>query len=259
MKRCPILAAALLAVAASVLLVSLGTAQVLPVENHYKVYITPGPSLNVPVRLIDQFGEIGFEDFILEKLATPVDKNGEGIIDEEAHQLWWRMDVPQPTRTVTVLDQFGGFNWTLGNAVYLLNPALKNVTDPNLPLPLRNHYLCYEAFGPDFGGMPVTLTDQFGTVDVHILEAKYLCNPVWKENLITGEMWPIVDQFAHLACYLVDDPNPYGYLVNALDQFGWFDLDLAVSDCLCVPAIKEDTNPVEESTWGRIKALYGED
>ncbi|MDH3196921.1 MAG: hypothetical protein OEO21_01640 [Candidatus Krumholzibacteria bacterium] len=257
MKRCPILAAALLAVAATALLSSVGIAQVLPLENHYKVYVAPGPPMFMPVTLHDQFGEFTVTDFYLERLATPADKNGEGFVDSTAHQLWWRIQVPQPPRTVTVLDQFGGNVWTTGDAVYLLNPALKNVLPPYPPLPFRNHYLCYEALGPSVG-MPVTLTDQFGTVQVFVFEAKLLCNPVEKTDP-TGFVWPIVDPFPHLACYFIDDPRSYGIPVNAVDQFGSFNLDLLYSDCLCVPAIKEHTNPAEESTWGRIKALYGED
>jgi hypothetical protein len=259
MKRCSILAAALLAVAASVLVVSLGTAQVLPVENHYKVYwlISPPQDMNMPVILKDQFGEFTVNHFTLEKLATPVDKNDEGMVDPEAHQLWWIIDVPQPSRTVTVFDQFGGYNWELGYARYLVNPALKNVTDPEMPLPSRNHYLCYEAYGPDHG-IQVTLTDQFGTVQAVVLDGAYFCNPVEK-TVVDGETWPIVDPFAHLACYRIDADDPPVMIVDALDQFGWFDLEIAYNECLCVPAIKEDTNPVEESTWGRIKALYGED
>ncbi len=246
---------------AAVLLLSAVTAiaQTLPHENHYKVYRTIPITYVRPVTLIDQFGPINVTDFVLEKFANPAEKihpeTGDvfPIVDPAIHQTWWRIHAPQPSRTIVGIDQFGISQWILGDATYLLNPALKNVPPP-APPPVWNHYVCYQAHGPTLG-RPVILIDQFGTCNVVVLQGKLFCNPAEKLHE-DGTSYPIVDHVAHLACYLVQNATPFTRSITAIDQFGFWQLETFENDCMCVPALKEHVLRTEQSTWGKIKAMY---
>jgi hypothetical protein len=231
----------------------------LPPENHYKVYKLPVPiAYTTSVVLGDQFGYLQVSYLLLEKFANPVEKRhlDDGqvypMLDPFAHQTWWRIDVPQPPRTVVGIDQFGISDWQLYDARYLLLPALKNVAAGEPPI--RNHYVCYEGIRPPVS-RPVMLIDQFGNAQTYVLHGKLFCNPA--EKLVSGVTYPIIDYAAHLACYQLE-PSPTAPFqhVVALDQFGTWSFDVLQDDCLCVPALKEHVVKSTESTWGKIKALY---
>jgi hypothetical protein len=160
---------------------------------------------------------------------------------------------PQVQRIVTATDQFGENDWNVFAAVYLLVPAWKNESAPGTEPPTWNHYLCYEANGP-LVNVPVTLVDQFGSITTTVMEGKYFCNPV--EKTVEGQVYPMIDPQAHLTCYMIDDDNVYDIDVTATDQFGWWQLNVNDSYCLCTPAWKGDVVRAEASTWGKIKALY---
>jgi len=248
--------------AACLMYAAVATAQAtLPHENHYKVYPTILIPYVKPVGLVDQFGAITVDYFTLEKFANPtekihVDGTVSPIVDPLIHQTWWRIDVPQPARTRVVIDQFGSSEWIIRDARYLVNPALKNVEPDPLggpPPPVWNHYLCYDALGPTVG-KPVILVDQFGQCNVVVIQGKLFCNPV--EKRADGIIYPIIDYQAHLACYVVQNATPMTRSITAIDQFGYWQLQTYDNDCLCVPALKEEVIPTEESTWGKIKAMY---
>ncbi|MBN1504779.1 MAG: hypothetical protein JW952_06950 [Candidatus Eisenbacteria bacterium] len=257
MKRC-VRAVCVAAFVAAVMFSGAGAyAQQVPAENHYKLYdyLAADPVFyGQCLTLQDQFGCFVADTVWLERFANPVDKNGEGIVDPQAHQTWWRLS-PQYANTYTALvtDQFGSRYWSMVGPKFLVLPALKNPTDPEADPPLRNHYLCYQAYGPT-PNVTVTLVDQFGTVCTVVMEACMFCNPVQK-CLSDGTVYPIVDDCPHLACYLITDTNQYGFPVNTSDQFGNRTQDVGMSWLLCVPAHKNDATPVKESTWGRIKSL----
>jgi hypothetical protein len=150
-------------------------------------------------------------------------------------------------------DQFGTHEWMLGDARYLLLPALKN-EPTGQEIPELNHYLCYEAQGPTLG-VVVTLTDQFDQVNVVVLEGKYFCNPCEKQDP-TGLVYPIVDPWAHLTVYLVENPRPYSIPVWVRDQFVEESIILNDNLFLAVPAMKLNVIQPGSSEWNRIKALY---
>jgi hypothetical protein len=228
----------------------------LPAENHYKVYkesATEIPAL-IPLILNDQFGTVNVDIIQRTRFATPASKDGSVVYDDKAHQSWFTIFAPQPARHVTVTDQFGTYLWSLGNAVYLVAPAVKYPQAGDVP-PVRNHYLCYEVTHGPTVVKPVIVVDQFGEVRVTVVRGKLFCNPVQKTTA-DGTVYPIIDYSAHLACYLVENPESYSWYVTVLDQFGSPEMTLVSNDCLCNPAIKEGIVGVDESTWGRIKALY---
>ncbi|UCG50538.1 MAG: hypothetical protein JSW58_10035 [Candidatus Latescibacterota bacterium] len=223
-----------------------------PGIDHYKTYETLGPTILGPYTLRDQFGEVVVTSLRLAKVATPVAKNNQEICDPTAHQTWWDFLFPQPNRMIRAQNQFGTHDWMLGDARYLLLPALKN-EPAGQPPPELNHYLCYEAQGPTLG-IEVLLTDQFDQVTVIVLEGVYFCNPCEKETP-DGTVYPIVDPWAHLTVYLVENPVPYDIQALVRDQFMEEMLILNENLYLAVPALKE-LIPAGSSEWNRIKALY---
>jgi len=223
-----------------------------PGVDHYKVYRTYGPPMPGPIFLEDQFGFIDVPDMMLSRFATPASKNGQMVYDPVAHQSWWELQVPQPMRMVIARDQFGEHEWMLLDARYLINPALKNDITPELPM--ANHYLCYDAQGPD-AGVEVVLADQFGEETVLVLHGIYFCNPVQK-TAPDGMVYPIVDPYAHLTCYLVDNPFINQISVLMRDQFVEMPIDLFENDCLCLPALKRQVIEPNTSEWDRIRSLF---
>jgi hypothetical protein len=237
------------------LLSNYADANPVPVIDHYKTYeVFGGPTFAGNVLLEDQFGETVHTFLILEKFSTPVMKNQEQIFDSIAHLSWWVIDDIQPTRKVGVGDQFGWNEWTIKDGRYLLTPALKN--DPAGTLPMKDHYKCYEVIqGPSINIM-VTLEDQFDSVMVTVVKARYFCNPVQKTDP-GGQVYPVIDTLNHLAVYEVQNTTPYSIPVFIQDQFFEGNITLHENLFLAVPAFKEYPVAIEESTWGRIKALYG--
>ena len=233
--------------------------QPLPSENHYKVYNSTAFTRIDSLNLRDQFGKMVVNDLVFDKFATPTEKIlSDGtvypILRPDIHMDWWRIQVPQPTRTIIVTDQFGQKAWEVGNAAYLLLPALKYVP-VGTPAPTYNHYLCYEVVAGPIYSIPLTLIDQFGTAPVLLLSAKYFCNPVEKTTG-DGQVFPILDFNAHLAVYSVENSIVDPRSVTTVDQFGYWQTQIFENILMCAPALKDYDLPTERSTWGRIKSLY---
>lgn len=232
--------------------------------DHYKSYMVMNPVAGqMPVTLIDQFGEGTYPLEFLEQFAVPAMKNGEPIYVPEVHYTWWRIFRAEPGRRVMVSNQFGEQALDVMAARYLLAPAFKNtpgaaaqgLRTASVPFPQNaNHYKCYDAFGPPVG-VPATLETQFGFEDVMVMHPELLCNPAEK---ITpdGLAYPIIDPHYHLVCYRIDPPQPIGVAVTAFDQFGEWYLHLDAPTYLCVPSLKTGVVPTETSTWSRVKGLY---
>jgi hypothetical protein len=224
--------------------------------DHYLIYQTMQQFLVVPgqVALTDQFGAYHPDpDFITEAFGNPVDKNGEGILDHQAHLSVYRIhDIPTPVFDIGVTDQFGYNNWRVGNAVYLLLPALKNESGEP---PRKDHYLCYEVIEGPTLDIGVHLTDQWFSGTYVLGQAKLWCNPV--EKVVNGIPYPVMNPGHHLAVYEI--VNPDGMQIISfffLDQFMQEYNEAMIPWVLAVPAQKDFPVPVRESTWGHIKSLY---
>ncbi len=233
-------------------------AQPLPLENHYKVYNSLPIPIIKPIALADQFGTAAVDQLTFDRFSTPAEKilpDGTSfpMVNPDIHMDWWRIAYPEPSRTIMVTDQFGKGPWVVGDARYLLVPSLKNVPPPQT-VPPWNHYLCYDVLTGPLVGKPVTLVDQFGNVNVVVLQARWFCNPV--EKHADGQTYPILDPNAHLACYTFQNPQPDFRSITTIDQFGYWQTQIHDADCLCTPALKDFPLAVEKSTWGRIKSLY---
>ena len=119
----------------------------------------------------------------------------------------------------------------------------RHITQP----PLVDHQLCYTAAGLHFR-IPsgVRLIDQFSpngfvprisfTLDVH-------CNPVEK-ILPTGQIIPITNPSAHLACFPLAPASPQPTpTVQVTNQFGTGTLIPGQPNIVCLPSWKSLTGP----------------
>src|SRR5205823_3868406 len=147
--------------------------------------------------------------------------------------------------------QFGDQTLNVTQAVYLLNPALKNQQGT---IPPRNHYKCYLCNGQPVN-VPVTLTDQFDIWSTTVMVPRFFCNPASKQDP-TGN-YPIVDPNQHYICYEFQPEDPGQFTATFQDQFvpnG--PLSLGPSRWLCVPTYKLGVTGTHGDTWGRMKMLY---
>ena len=231
-----------------------------PTWDHYKVYqVAPHPSHLEQLTLIDQFGVWTPQSQFLNFFANPVQKT-HGTITypinrPELHYAWWVIATTQPfTRDVIATNQFGDQLIHVGNPAYLLNPALKNAPVGS-PLPVANHYLCYECSGNGVN-VPVTLVDQFFGRNATVFFPRYFCTPVEKRTS-SGGVFPMRDPRQHYVVYDID-PMPNTFAVTIFDQFLIPNAQVSMSNdrFLMVPTLKSFPVPSEPSTWGRMKALF---
>jgi hypothetical protein len=238
-------------------------AQVNPLWDHYKLYVTPPLSVPpIPLLLRDQFGVFPHQAFSLDMYMNPTEKvvvqpppgGTFPINDPILHYSWWRID-PQPFNgVVTAVNQFGDHTINVHDARWLLNPSVKNMPGQPPP-PNRNHYKCYDCDGPPVI-FQLRLIDQFGPWDVQVGVPRWFCNPAEKQ---VGGQPPnqIVDPNQHYICYEFTPPDPNVYPVTITDQFVTnVTRDLVQSRWVCVPTYKTGVTENKKNTWGQLKQLY---
>lgn len=237
-------------------------AQVNPVWDHYKMYVSTPITIPLPpVQLRDQFGifqhNVEKLDFYMnptEKVVVQPPPGGTfPINDPVLHYAWWRI-TPQPfSGTVTAVNQFGDHTINVFDAIYLLNPSVKN--DPSGQVPPRNHYKCYDCSGPPVL-FQLRLFDQFGPWDVQVGTPRWWCNPVEKQ--VAGQPpHPIFDPNQHYICYDFQPPDPAIHPATITDQFvNQANVQLGPSQWLCVPTYKSGIVETRKDTWGKLKQLY---
>lgn len=235
-----------------------------PTWDHYKVYrVQPPITDGRPVILTDQFNTQNHVVQVLEEFMNPTEKQVPGlppflINRPELHYTWWRISPSPWNENVLAINQFGNQTLHVSEAVYLLNPALKNAPIPNPPLPLANHYKCYACQGQPVN-RPVLLTDQFGVWQAQATIPLFLCNPTEKRvQDATGQhIYPIVDPRQHLVCYDLQPQDPRIFTGSVSDQFITNrQLEMSPGHMLCVPSLKERPTGTNLGTWGSLKVLY---
>ncbi len=115
---------------------------------------------------------------------------------------------------------------------------------PPAPPPV-DHQLCYSASASGFKIPPgVVLKNQFspngfvpviGSLAIH-------CNPVQK-TLPSGQVFPITNPNAHLACFNITAPTQPTPTVKVTNQFGSATLVPSQPNLLCLPSWKSLTGP----------------
>jgi hypothetical protein len=256
----------LLACGVAVAGLSAGAAQAQFAIDHYLVYrvINPTPS-GLQADLQDQFGPSHAILWERDRFANPVDKthppelpNPENIVNPDEHLSWWRFEAPYPHHAnVLVGNQFGpDQTWTLGDAEYLLVPAIK---DQIGMINWNQHYECYVALDAPDIMVQVMLFDQFGFwPDADVLAGRYLCNPVEKLGPPPLEpSGPPTFPEDHLACYDIA-PWPIDEIRMVSDQVdlvGGLPAEMIEAEMLCVPSTKSVIIPTPSlAPWG-IAAL----
>ena len=100
--------------------------------EHFQCYdIAERPGLDLPVKLVDQFG--ASENIVVRPkyLCAPVDKNGEGMRNETDHLMLYELENPVPAgKVVEITNQFGTERYEVLGARLIAVPSLKKVIEP---------------------------------------------------------------------------------------------------------------------------------
>ncbi len=115
--------------------------------------------------------------------------------------------------------------------------------------PPVDHQLCYSASASGFkipGG--VVLRNQFSPNGFSpvIGSLAFHCNPVQK-TVPTGQVFPITNPNAHLACFAITTPTQPTPTVQVTNQFGSATLVPGQPNLLCLPSWKSLTGPPGQS------------
>ncbi len=101
--------------------------------DHFKCYEATGPSIDREVQLLDQFDTIEESFMVREpvKFCNPVDKNDEGIMNQNDHLTCYRIEPNRSSdRLINAGDQFDDdHDLTVREAVYLCAPTIKEGFD----------------------------------------------------------------------------------------------------------------------------------
>lgn len=156
------------------------------------------------------------------------------------HLLIYQINPQTPvTRTVTVRNQFGTQTLTTTAATTLAVPTGKSLPPTAPPPPATDcfdHYKCYTATGPTLANTVATLTDQFRTDTVQVMQPVSFCNPV--EKIRNGVTTPITKPTVHLVCYATSVVT-FSTTINIKNQFVTMNnMVVHNPDLLCVPSLK---------------------
>jgi hypothetical protein len=195
--------------------------------------------------------------------CNPVQKTVPGvgvtpITNPDAHLLCWSILVSQqPSVTVTVTNQFGTGELTVGQPKLLCLPSWKSPTGPPNKAVVRppglDHFTCYPvsyvAGGAKFAPPPlVVFKDQFGTFETKIGKPILLCSPTQKTTP-SGVVTPITNPDAHLLCFALKFKFPPKPLtVFDQNQFGTGAVLIRLVATLCVPSGKTIVPPTTTTT-----------
>ena len=232
-------------------------------DDHSKTQIT----------LDDIFsGTVQYDVKKLDSLYNPVDKNNEGISDENSHLVSYDIKESKgeskfkKIEDVLVTNQFGDLTVDITNPKTLMVPSFKDHFEiPDEPInPEINHFKCYDAKEskdtPKFEKRNVSLVDQFGNLNMEVYKPKTLCSPVDKND--EG----VIDEENFLMCYdlkeIKGEPKFEKVSVFTNNQFGPEELEAKKPKQLCVPSTITYEIPgptvITGTHDGNIDVDYGE-
>ena len=190
--------------------------------DHFRFYVVSELSIQATPTVMGQFDNNQARTIPLGKLthfATPVDKNGEGILNRHAHLSLYRLLTPQtePIRRVKLNNQFGEQTIRIQEAVALLAPAEKIEEGSRLPEGL-DHFMCYRVIDGVSLNKPVTLLDQFPPQQQAQVEQPILfCVPVTKRH--NDQVFERQNEEARLTIYQTTPTPSVSVTRGFQDQF----------------------------------------
>ncbi len=204
--------------------------------DHFKVYRIDPRDVSAEVWLRGQFDD----DFkyarlyLYTRFLNPVDKNNEGILNKYAHLNWYDIETEnEPTRQVTIHNQFGLQTLKIDRAVALLAPTEK--VEPGSQFPKRlDHYKVYVVIDGEAVYRDVVLKDQFGGEDNIAMRPMYFAVPVEKRH---DDYFPINFPEDHIVFYDLRR-MPADQYRPTIDQFGDHKMKTLYSELLGVPSWK---------------------
>ena len=210
--------------------------------DHFRAYDLVARSVDYSVGLRGQFDGKAFRDHrlvSLEHFSNPVDKNREGLYNRHAHLNWYTLDpstASEPVRRVSLANQFGKQELTVGDAVLLLVPTEKYEEGSRIARRL-DHFKCYrvlEGVTPAAGAL--TLEDQFiESTRIRVEMPLFFCVPVAKRYRKRVE--EIRNEKTHLTIYRISS-REHSTRRKVRDQFDEYGLTMLSTAMLAVPSRK---------------------
>jgi hypothetical protein len=207
--------------------------------DHFLFYDIATQEGGEVIRVKTQFDKrpekIGLRAAVL--FANPVSKNGEKIVDRNAHLTFYVAydRIPDPTRVVDYTDQFGKRRVYIGRKFGFLSPTQKAHEGSKFPKRL-DHYVAFEVL--DYGepvNRPVRLRDQWGRYESRVLYPAFFAAPSKKWH--DCEVDDINNEKTHLAIYRIT-PNAAEKHAKSRDQFGSRPIHAGRTALLAVPCKK---------------------
>lgn len=200
--------------------------------------------------LEDQFGSLVAKVKGFRSLCNPVAPAQRPTVHQVGYKTTLAKTVPPQPKFAksdhTAFDQFGSHPLTVVSPVELRAPSAKVPGaggTTTVDTSGVDHFECYKAVpqkgAPKFVATPVSITDQFGTVDLTLVKLTKLCAPVNK----AGEDPTAPQHPGHLVCYRAKLPKGVKFPATTVSinnsNFGPAVLVAKAIVELCVPAFKD--------------------
>ena len=207
--------------------------------DHFQFYSVERQNIGVRVAIGNQFhrGTISARLRSLEFFANPCRKNREQINHQNAHLAVYGIDQQdeEPSRVVTIENQFGRQQLRLTKPRFLAVPAEKKEDGSSFPRHL-DHYKLYEAEG-EAVGQEVEIEDQFRVTRVVRVQRPILFGVPARKDHDNANV-QVQQPNHHLVIYTVDPPLMAKHNITIEDQFGKRELKTLRSLSLGVPSLK---------------------
>ena len=222
----------------------------LPPLDHFKCYgLGQTQLIDEEVHLTDQFVDVSATVGSAIGFCNPVEKEHltvtTPILHDENHLTIYSITLPPADPlywTVEVDNQFGTQEFNIMGPIGLAVPTQKLVPGDHGPPVGLDHFLLYMVDGSSLG-VPVDLSDQFGSEERTVYEPVIFGNPVAKTH---GDVvTPISNPLMHLVFYNIESWAFETTQVQVFNQFGGETFDVISSNFLAVPSIKLFAEPFE--------------
>lgn len=221
---------------------------------------TAAPAPPIIVELSDQFEqEVTVRVGLARRFCVPTTKIHANkvfdVTDADQHlMLYATSPETGPRRIVSIRNQFGRQKLLTREPVAIAVPTRKLFPGQHEFPGGLDHYRCYAATGRDIQ-QKVALNDQFSSaLQGHlVIDPVAFCNPVQKTDT-AGNVWPIRDRDAHLACYGMTRVPFQGltYVENQFESEPPGQYRLFAADTLCVPTAKLGFEEIPDRVPGAV-------